>query len=57
MGLKGDTKRIDLRLFTSMLQKKEGGHASNPLQLRIVSIFYGEHSMSPQVTFGVCLKI
>lgn len=40
----------------SMLQEKGGGHTSNPLQLRIVSIFYGEHSISPEVTFEVCLK-
>jgi len=36
--------------------EKGGGHASNPLQLRIIYMFYGKHSMSPEVTYEVCLK-
>jgi len=41
--------------FALIVAKKGGGHASNPLQLRIVSICYGKHLMSPEVISGICL--
>ena len=40
----------------NIVYEKGGECASNPLQLRIFSIGYGEHTMSLEVTFVMCLK-
>lgn len=53
-NIKGDQEKIYLNVAKK--REKGGGHASNPLQLRIVSMFYGEPSRSPEVAFEACLK-
>jgi hypothetical protein len=40
-----------------MCIEKGGGCASNPLQLRIFSMCYGSHTMSPEGIFEIGLKL